>query len=116
MCNLNKSLYGLRQASRPWFQNFSSTMMNLGFKKSSTDHTLFTKGSGKNFIALLVYVDDIIISRPNQSLVSEVQALLQKHFNHKVIGDPKVLFGIGNSKIQTWHTLVPKEVHTSIVT
>ncbi|XP_022843189.1 uncharacterized protein LOC111366719 [Olea europaea var. sylvestris] len=40
-------------------------MVHCGFNQSKADYSLFTKGSGNEFVALLVYIDDIVITGPN---------------------------------------------------
>ena len=62
VCRLQKSLYGLRQASRQWFLKFSGTLLDRGVMQSNTDHTLFICNLQGVYTAVLVYVDDIIIA------------------------------------------------------
>jgi hypothetical protein len=41
VCKLNKSLYGLKQASRAWYNWFASYFLYLGFTKAKLDTSLF---------------------------------------------------------------------------
>ena len=47
-----------------------------GFTQSKSDYSLFYAGKGKNFVAILVYVDDIIVASKFDSVISRVKTTL----------------------------------------
>ncbi|XP_019057522.1 PREDICTED: uncharacterized protein LOC109116481, partial [Tarenaya hassleriana] len=94
VCKLQKSLYGLRQASRQWYHKFASVLLEDGFKQSKADHTLFVRRSKSGFVALLVYVDDIVIASDSVDAVSEVKDLLRQKFKIKDLGDLRFFLGL----------------------
>lgn len=98
VCKLNKSIYDLRQASRKWFTKFTQTIQSCGFTQSKHDCSLFTIGSKDTFVALLVYVDDIIISSPLQAMITSEQTKLQKLFKLKVLDNLKYFLGVEITK------------------
>ncbi|KAL0305128.1 UNVERIFIED_CONTAM: Retrovirus-related Pol polyprotein from transposon RE1 [Sesamum angustifolium] len=80
VCKLKRSLYGLKQASRQWNQEFTSQLVAFGFTQSSHDHCLFFMGSEDTFVAMLIYVDDVLITSPSVSLLTDVKSYLDGLF------------------------------------
>ena len=62
VCRFQKSLYGLRQAPRQGFAKICCKLCDHGFTHSYADYSLFTYRKDFVLMALLVYVDDIILA------------------------------------------------------
>lgn len=95
VCKLVKSLYWLNQAPREWNQEFCHTLFSHGFTQSMDDHCLFFKGAWEDYIYLLLYVDDVLISIPKESLILEIKAVLHKVFTIKDLGVAHYFLGMG---------------------
>ena len=95
VCKLKKALYELKQSPRVWFGRFAKVMKEFGYKQSQGDHTLFIKHFVVGGVtALLVYVDDIIVTRNDEREKHEVKQRLEKEFEIKEIGKLKYFLGI----------------------
>ncbi|GKV47997.1 hypothetical protein SLEP1_g54840 [Rubroshorea leprosula] len=89
VCKLQKSLYGLKQASRNWFAKLSSALLEVGFLSSPVDPSLFTRINGAIKMFVLVYVDDIIVTGNDVAAISSLKSFLHSRFHMKDLVDVK---------------------------
>ncbi|XP_019190736.1 PREDICTED: uncharacterized protein LOC109185208 [Ipomoea nil] len=66
----------------------------MGFHQSKADPSLFINGNGMNFLAILVYVDDIFVSSPSISLIRELKTYLDDTFKIKDLSNHGYFLGI----------------------
>jgi len=94
VCKLNKSLYGLKQASRSWFEKLRGVLLDIGFHQAKSDYSLFIREKNQNILYLVVYVDDIIITGSNELEIGITKILLEKQFKLKDLGILSYFLGI----------------------
>ena len=58
---LKKSLYGLKQSTRIWYQNFDTYLLRLGFERRKVDHYVCCKQAQKCFFNVVLYVYDMFV-------------------------------------------------------
>lgn len=86
VCKLQKSLYGLRQASRQWFSKLSTLLLQLGYTQSKNDYSLFIERSGQDITLAAEYVDDILLTSSCQSEIISLKQRLHSAFGIKDLG------------------------------
>lgn len=62
VCKLNKSLYGLKQSLRAWFDRFTQAMKNFGYHQCRLDHTLFVQSTSAGKSTIHIVYDDIVVT------------------------------------------------------
>lgn len=95
VCRLKKALYGVKQSPRAWFECFRLAVIQFGHFHSQADHTLFLKRTGgTHLIALIVYVDDIIVIGNDPVEISQLKLRLTSEFEIKDLGPLLYFLGI----------------------
>jgi hypothetical protein len=56
---LKKALYGLKQASNSWWKALCKSLKRYGFKRTQSDACIFIWRHGKDYVILIIYVDDL---------------------------------------------------------
>ncbi|GJR45438.1 ribonuclease H-like domain-containing protein [Tanacetum coccineum] len=80
VCKLNKCLCGLKQSPRQWNAKLTTTLIVHGFKHSKFDYSLYVKKEGSVFVALLMYVDDIVITGNDEIEIKSFKDFLSSKF------------------------------------
>ncbi|XP_070006743.1 uncharacterized protein [Nicotiana sylvestris] len=95
VCRLRRSLYGLKQSPRAWFDKFNTVIQEFGMTRSEADHSVFYRHSASSLcIYLVVYVDDIVIIGNDQDDITNLKKHLFQHFQTKDLGRLKYFLGI----------------------
>ena len=94
VCKFKKSIYGLKQASRKWYLKFNDTIVSFGFNKNIVDQCIYMKVSGRKFIFLILYVDDILLATNDLGLLSETKKFLSNNFEMKDTSETYYVIGI----------------------
>ncbi|XP_073103833.1 uncharacterized protein [Elaeis guineensis] len=76
VCQLRRSLYGLKQSPRAWFDRFRQAIILMGYKQSNADHTLFFRHNKGKIAVLIVYVDDIVVTGDDSEEIAHLKAQL----------------------------------------
>ena len=94
VCKLQRSIYGLVQASRSWNKRFDEVIKAFGFIQVVGESCIYKKVSGSSVAFLILYVDDILLIGNNVELLESIKGYLNKSFSMKDLGEAAYILGI----------------------
>ena len=94
VCKLQKSIYGLKQASRSWNIRFDQAIKSFGFCQNSDESCVYMKSEGDKVVLLVLYVDDIFLLGRDIGMLSTVKVWLAKTFDIEDLGEASYILGI----------------------
>ena len=94
VCKLQRSIYGLVQASRSWNIRFDEMIKAFGFTQTYGEACVYKKVSGSSVAFLILYVDDILLMGNDIEFLESIKAYLNKCFSMKDLGEAAYILGI----------------------
>ena len=80
VCKLQRSIYGLVQASRSWNICFDEMIKAFGFMQTYGEACIYKNVSGSPVAFLILYVDDILLMGNDTELLDSIKACSNKCF------------------------------------
>ncbi|KAL0455123.1 UNVERIFIED_CONTAM: Retrovirus-related Pol polyprotein from transposon RE2 [Sesamum latifolium] len=94
VCRLQRSIYGLKQASRSWNTRFDEVIRGYDFIKNDCDPCIYKNISGSSVAYVMLYVNDILLIGNDVKMLRDIKAWLSTQFSMKDMGEASYILGI----------------------
>lgn len=83
VCHLKRSLYGLRQSARIWYQCLNTVLTTYGMQRVNSDQAIWIQR--EPLLLILAHVDDVLIIG-SPSTVSKIKTAIADRYKFKDLG------------------------------
>ena len=95
VCKLNRSLYGLKQSPSNFNKKYTNVLIDkLQFTQLKADPCVFTKKEGDKIMALVLYVDDLMIAGNHLPMIDQFKQDISAEFAMKDLGELRWMLGM----------------------
>ncbi|UYV83036.1 hypothetical protein LAZ67_22001876 [Cordylochernes scorpioides] len=94
VCKLNKSIYGLPQSGRSWYEKFSQVLHDCGLEKLKSDPCVFKWKNEDKYFYVGIYVDDFITVSDSEDTSNRFINKLRHHLEIKDVTCKGMFLGI----------------------
>lgn len=92
---LNKSIYGLKQAAKCWYDKINEVLIRkMHFQKSSVEPCVYFRYENRQLTIIALYVDDILLFSSSNKIKKEVKDQLMKEYEMKDLGSVHEFLGM----------------------
>ena len=78
VCHLKKSLYGLKKSPQAWYAKMDNFLIDTKFSSFHSNPNVYGKKLGIHLIILVIYVDDLIPSGSDPTLLNHIKPSLKR--------------------------------------
>lgn len=89
---VNKALYGLKEAPRLWYEHIDEFLLSVGFRKSDNDPNPYLTPDWE--LVLLLYVDDLLLIAKHHERIDQVKDVLYSRYLMSDLGQARGLLGL----------------------
>lgn len=86
VCHLRRSLYGLKQSPRTWYQEIDTYLRDSGWTRSMADPNLYFVRERGHLLILMLFVDDLLITGSDPKRIQQMKVLLGEKYQMKDLG------------------------------
>ena len=94
VCKLQRSIYGLKQASRSWNMHFDKVIKTYGFIKNGEEPCIYKWTNGPVVVFLVLYVDEILLIENDIPALQGIKVWLSSQFSMKDLGEASYILGM----------------------
>jgi hypothetical protein len=92
---LHRCIYGLKQASRRWYEKLRQTLEAAGYKATRADPCVYTRNSGGEYTMIATVVDDLLIASTTAEGGKRVSQIMNEaKLDTKDLGTPEYIIGM----------------------
>ncbi|ETP08782.1 hypothetical protein F441_15296 [Phytophthora nicotianae CJ01A1] len=106
---LDKAIYGLKQAASAWHKTIHRVFMKIGFRSCGADECVYVKANQGSLVYVCLYVDDMIIAARTREETQDVKTALKNAFKMKELGEAKFILGMEINHDYSSKTLMIKQ-------
>ena len=100
VCQLIKTLYGLKQSGREWNKELDDKLTKHHFIRLKSDPCAYVRRNGKNVAIMTVWVDDLLIFASSDEMLNGVKTDLCSEWEVTDLGEPAKIVGIEITRTQ----------------